>query len=177
MATNFPTLNVETRGSFVVMQKQVCLPTNAPKSIWNNLRMEWSCIIRIHVQNPLDILLVSELLFPKFASLDAILRFELPKKTSPPYCQPPLLCLWKKKSHIRNLYHNQGKIGYCCIEKLDCLNFKLPKQKGNKKHPWKKMKKNCHPKIKYLMPKGCFVQPFVKLGVKKIGPGEFFGLS
>ncbi len=38
-----------------------------------------------------DILLVLEMLLPIFASLDAILRLELPKKASLPYCQPPLL--------------------------------------------------------------------------------------
>jgi hypothetical protein len=33
-----------------------------------------------------------------------------------------------------------------------------------------------HPKIKYLIPKGCFMQPFIELGVRKSGLGEFFGL-
>jgi hypothetical protein len=33
-----------------------------------------------------------------------------------------------------------------------------------------------HPKIKYLMSKGCLVQPFIELGVRKVGLEEFFGL-
>jgi hypothetical protein len=41
----------------------------------------------------------------------------------------------------------------------------------------KKWKKNGHPKIKYLMLEGCLVKPFVKLGVRKPGLKEFFGLS
>lgn len=141
MATNFPINDIETRGSFVVMQKQVCLPTNAQKSIWSSLRMEWSCIIWIHVQNPFNILLASKLLLPKIVSPNAILRFELPKKASLPYHQPQLLYLWKEKNHIWDLFHNQGKIGYCCIEKLDHLNLKLLKQEQNKEHPWKKNEK------------------------------------
>lgn len=40
----------------------------------------------------------------------------------------------------------------------------------------KKIQKNNHPKIKYLMPESCLVQPFVELGVKKLGLEEFFGL-
>ncbi len=38
------------------------------------------------------------------------------------------------------------------------------------------MKKKGHPETKYLMPKGCLVQPFVELGVRKHGLGEFLGL-
>jgi hypothetical protein len=33
-----------------------------------------------------------------------------------------------------------------------------------------------HLKIGYSMPKDYLVQPFAKLGVKKLGLGEFFGL-
>jgi hypothetical protein len=85
MATLSLTLGVEKMGSSMVMQKQVCLPTNIYKSICNSLRMEWSYIIKIHVYNSLDILFTLEMLLPIFASLDAILRLELPKKTSLPY--------------------------------------------------------------------------------------------
>jgi hypothetical protein len=35
------------------------------------------------------------------------------------------------------------------------------------------MKKKGHPKIKYMMPEGCLVQPFVKLGIRKPDLGEF----
>jgi hypothetical protein len=38
------------------------------------------------------------------------------------------------------------------------------------------MKKNDHPKIEYLMPKGCLVQPYVELVVKKLGLAEIFDL-
>jgi hypothetical protein len=37
-------------------------------------------------------------------------------------------------------------------------------------------KKMSRPKIEYLMSKGCLMQPFIKLGVRKVGLGEFFGL-
>jgi hypothetical protein len=47
------------------------------------------------------------------------------------------------------------------------------------KKKWKKWKKwkKCHLETKYLMPKGCFVQPFIKLGIRKPKLGEIFGLS
>jgi hypothetical protein len=38
-------------------------------------------------------------------------------------------------------------------------------------------KKIGHLETKYLMPEGCFMQPFVELEVKKPGLGEFFNLS
>jgi hypothetical protein len=41
----------------------------------------------------------------------------------------------------------------------------------------KKKWKKCHLETKYLMPKGCFVQPFIKLGIRKPKIGEIFGLS
>jgi len=38
------------------------------------------------------------------------------------------------------------------------------------------MKKKGHLEIKYVMLESCFVQPFVELGIRKVGLGEFFGL-
>jgi hypothetical protein len=125
-------------------RKKYADPTNTQKSIRNILRMEWGCIIKIHVQNPFDNLLALELLLPIFAYSNAILKFELPKKTSLPYCQPSLLYIWRERDHVWDLFHNQRKIEKCYITKFEHLNLKLEKQKHNKKeHFWRKMKKKC----------------------------------
>jgi hypothetical protein len=46
--------------------------------------MECNCIIGIPIQNLFDSLFVPRLLFPRFASLDAILRLELSEKNKSP---------------------------------------------------------------------------------------------
>ncbi len=150
MVTNSPILDAETRGSFVVMQKKICGPTNIQISICHNLKMEWSCIIAIPKQNPLDSLLVPRLLLQKFTFSNAILRLKLS--------------------------HNQRKIGDYCMEEFECFNFKLQEQERNKERVWKKWKKKVHLQIKYVMLESCFVQPFVELGIRKVGLGKLFGL-
>jgi hypothetical protein len=41
--------------------------------------------------------------------------------------------MWGKRDHIRDLSHNQRKIGDYYIEELEHLNLKLQQQEGNKK--------------------------------------------
>jgi hypothetical protein len=57
-------------------------------------------MIKIHVENQIDNLFAPELLFPMFVFPDAILRLKLPKKTTLPYYQLPLLYIWGEKDHI-----------------------------------------------------------------------------
>ncbi len=156
MVTKSLIFDVEIEGNYVVMLEKVCGPTNIQKSNRNILKMEWSCIIGIHVQNLFDNLLALGLLLLRFDSFNVILG----------------LNFWKKQmSHTTNLHYyiyEEKEIIFktSLTTKEKSMNVTSKNLSTIKRNIFEgKWKKKNYIKIKYLTPKDCLVQPFAELGV------------
>ncbi len=158
------------------MQKQICLPRNTQKSIWSNLKMEWSCIIGIPIQNSFDIFLVVSCCPQNLILRMPSLSLNSQKKTNLPYRQPPF-CIYEERGIISRTFFTTKEKSDIVASKNLSTSISMCKNKNEIKRSVlkKKWKKN-HLDSKHLMLEGCLVQPFFKLGVKKLEVGEFLGL-
>jgi hypothetical protein len=139
--------------------------------------MEWNCIIGIPIKNPLDNLFVPKLLSPRFTFLDAILRLELPKKKKISHTTNLHCCIYEEKEIIsRTFLTTKEKLDIVASKNLSTSISSCKNKNEIKRNVLNKKWKKGHLETKYLMLESCVMQPFVKLGVRKLELGEFFGL-
>jgi hypothetical protein len=138
--------------------------------------MEWTSIIGIPVQNLFNNLLVLKLLHLKFVSPNAIFRLQLLEKYNSPISLASIVVYMLKKNISKTSFTTKGKSKIISSKNLNTPISSYKKKSKIRNVLEKKWKKNDHLEIEYMMLEGCLVKPFIKLGVRKSGLQENFGL-